>query len=93
MLIQGVADSQNVLRLLITACRCANPGDFATPMTDRRAVTVTATRAVGHFQSPGLAKHPLALGLCREHGKRVNFLGVILEKIQFDTFMAKNDRP
>lgn len=54
------------------------------------AVTVTATRAVGHFPITwDWQNHPLALGLYREHGKRVNFCGVILERIQFDTFHGK----
>jgi len=54
------------------------------------AVTVATTRAVGHFPITwDWQNHPLALGLCREHGKRLNFLGVILERIQFDTFLGK----
>ena len=54
------------------------------------AVTVATTRAVGHFPITwDWQNHPLALGLCREHGKRLNFLGVILERIQFDTFHGK----
>lgn len=54
------------------------------------AVTVTATRAVGHFPITwDWQNHPLALGLYREHGKRLNFLGIILERIQFDTFLDK----
>jgi glycine reductase len=54
------------------------------------AVTVAATRAVGHFPITwDWQNHPLALRLCREHARRLNFLGVILERIQFDTFSAK----
>jgi glycine reductase len=54
------------------------------------AITVSATRAVGHFPVTwDWQNHPLALGLCRQHGKRFNFLGVILERIQFDTFLGK----
>lgn len=54
------------------------------------AVTVAATRAVGHFPITwDWQNHPLALGLYREHGQRLNFLGVILERIQFDTFLGK----
>lgn len=54
------------------------------------AVTVATTRAVGHFPITwDWQNHPLALGLCREHGKRLNFLGLILERIQFDTFHGK----
>lgn len=54
------------------------------------AVTVAATRAVGHFPITwDWQNHPLVLGLYREHGKRLNFLGIILERIQFDTFPDK----
>ncbi len=54
------------------------------------AITVTAIRAVGHFPITwDWQNHPLALGLCRQHGKVLNFLGVILERIQFDTFLGK----
>jgi glycine reductase len=54
------------------------------------AMTVTATRAVGHFPITwDWQNHPLVLRLCRNHGRRLNFLGVILERIQFDTFPAK----
>jgi glycine reductase len=54
------------------------------------ALTVTATRAVGHFPITwDWQNHPLGLGLCREHGRRLDFLGMILEKIQFDTFHGK----
>ena len=54
------------------------------------AVTVVATRAVGHFPITwDWQNHPLTLGLYREHGQRLNFLGVILERIQFDTFLGK----
>jgi glycine reductase complex component B subunit alpha and beta len=54
------------------------------------AITVTATRAVGHFPITwDWQNHPLTLGLCRQHGKQINFLGVILERIQFDTFLGK----
>ena len=54
------------------------------------AITVTATRAVGHFPITwDWQNHPLTLGLCRQHGKVLNFFGVILERIQFDTFLGK----
>ena len=54
------------------------------------AVTVAATRAVGHFPITwDWQNHPLTMGLYRGHGKSVNFLGVILERIQFDTFLGK----
>jgi hypothetical protein len=54
------------------------------------AMTATATRAVGHFPITwDWQNHPLALGLCRQHGKQINFVGMILERIQFDTFLGK----
>jgi glycine reductase len=54
------------------------------------AVTVAVTRAVGHFPITwDWQNHPLALRLYRDHGRRLNFLGMILERIQFDTFPAK----
>ncbi len=54
------------------------------------AVAVITTRAVGHFPITwDWQNHPLVLGLYREHGKRLNFWGVILERIQFDTFQGK----
>ena len=94
VLIQGcLADSQNVhsglayygLALRESMATFAHPNELIDG-----ALTVTATRAVGHFPITwDWQNHPLALGLCREHGKRVNFLGVILEKIQFDTFHGK----
>jgi glycine reductase len=94
VLIQGcLADSQNVhsglayygLPLRESMATFAHPNELIDG-----ALTVTATRAVAHFPITwDWQNHPLALGLCREHGKRVNFLGVILEKIQFDTFHGK----
>ena len=94
VLIQGcLADSQNVhsglayygLPLRESMATFAHPNELIDG-----ALTVTATRAVGHFPITwDWQNHPLALGLCREHGKRLNFLGVILEKIQFDTFHGK----
>lgn len=54
------------------------------------AMAVCATRAVGYFPVTwDWQNHPLSLGLYREHGKRLNFIGVILERIQFDTFHGK----
>jgi glycine reductase len=55
------------------------------------AVTVNTTRAVAY--SPNTwdwQNHPLALGLYREQAAgRLNFAGVILEKISFDTVHSK----
>ncbi|HEX2229231.1 MAG TPA: glycine/sarcosine/betaine reductase component B subunit [Candidatus Binatia bacterium] len=54
------------------------------------AVAVCATRAVAYFPLTwDWQNHPLVMGLLREHGKRVDFVGVILERIQFDTFHGK----
>jgi glycine reductase len=54
------------------------------------ALCVVATRAVGYFPITwDWQNHPLSLGLYREHGRRLNFVGVILERIQFDTFHGK----
>jgi sarcosine reductase len=54
------------------------------------AISVCATRAVGYFPITwDWQNHPVLLGLNREHGKRLNFIGVILERIQFDTFHGK----
>lgn len=54
------------------------------------AIAVCTTRAVGYFPITwDWQNHPLSLGLYREHGRRLNFVGVILERIQFDTFHGK----
>ncbi|HXG52261.1 MAG TPA: glycine/sarcosine/betaine reductase component B subunit [candidate division Zixibacteria bacterium] len=54
------------------------------------AVTIAATRAVGHFPVTwDWQNHALARELYRHHGRSLNFLGVVLERIQFDTFHAK----
>jgi glycine reductase complex component B subunit alpha and beta len=54
------------------------------------AIAVCATRAVAYFPITwDWQNHPLALGLHREHGNRLNFIGMILERIQFDTFHGK----
>jgi glycine reductase complex component B subunit alpha and beta len=54
------------------------------------AMAVCATRAVGYFPLTwDWQNHPLAVGLLGEHGKRVNFVGIVLERIQFDTFHGK----
>jgi glycine reductase len=54
------------------------------------ALCVVATRAVGYFPITwDWQSHPLSLALYRDHGKRLNFIGVILERIQFDTFHGK----
>lgn len=54
------------------------------------ALCVVATRAVGYFPITwDWQNHPLSLGLYRQHGRRLNYLGVIMERIQFDTFHGK----
>ena len=54
------------------------------------AVTINATRGVGY--SPTIwdwQNHPLIFDLYREHGRRLNFIGTILEKIRFETSQGK----
>ena len=54
------------------------------------AMAVNTTRGIGY--SPIVydwQNHPLALGLCRDHGKRFNFLGIILQRIRYETFHGK----
>lgn len=54
------------------------------------AFTMYAVRSIGYFPVTwDWQNHPLVLGLYREHGKRLNFAGVILERIRFDTFHGK----
>lgn len=54
------------------------------------AVTINATRGVGY--SPTIwdwQNHPLVLGLYHEHCRRLNFVGIILERIRFETYQGK----
>ena len=54
------------------------------------AMAVNTTRGIGY--SPIVydwQNHPLVLGLCRDHGKRFNFLGIILQRIRYETFHGK----
>lgn len=54
------------------------------------AFSMYATRCLAYFPVTwDWQNHPQLLGLYREHGKRVNFLGVILARIAFDTFHGK----
>ena len=54
------------------------------------AVTVIATRGIGYFPLTwDWQNHPLMLRLCRDHGQRVNFLGIILQRIRYETFHGK----
>ncbi|MBM4260300.1 MAG: hypothetical protein FJ145_02555 [Deltaproteobacteria bacterium] len=50
----------------------------------------SATRAVGYFPITwDWQNHPLSLNLYRAHGKTLNFLGVVFERIQFEVFRNK----
>jgi glycine reductase len=54
------------------------------------ALSVNTTRCIGYFPTSwDWQNHPLVLGLYREHRKRLNFAGVILERIRFETFQGK----
>lgn len=54
------------------------------------AVSVDTTRCVGYYPTTwDWQNHPLVLNLYREHRKRLNFVGVILERIRFDTYHGK----
>jgi len=54
------------------------------------AVSVDTTRCVGYYPTTwDWQNHPLVLSLYREHKKRLNFAGVILERIRFDTYHGK----
>lgn len=54
------------------------------------AVAVNTTRGIGYFPITwDWQNHPLALSLCREHGHRLNFLGIILQRIRYETFHGK----
>ena len=54
------------------------------------AVAGNTTRAIAyHPMAFDWQNHPIALGLCRDHGRRLNFLGIILERIRYETFHGK----
>ena len=54
------------------------------------AFTMYATRCLAYFPVTwDWQNHPLLIGLYRAHRKQINFLGVILERIAFDTFHGK----
>ena len=54
------------------------------------AVGVNCTRGVCHHPTTwDWQNHPLVLGLYREHGRRLNFAGLILERIRFVTHHGK----
>lgn len=54
------------------------------------AFSMYATRCIAYFPVTwDWQNHPLLLGLYRAHRQRLNFLGVILERIRYDTFHGK----
>ena len=54
------------------------------------AFAMYATRCIAYFPVTwDWQNHPLLLGLYRAHRRQVNFLGVILERIRYDTFHGK----
>ncbi|MFQ5852986.1 MAG: glycine/sarcosine/betaine reductase component B subunit [Candidatus Binatia bacterium] len=54
------------------------------------AVTVDTTRAQAVYPTTwDWLNHPLLLGLYRERSQRLNFVGVILERIRFETHQGK----
>ena len=55
------------------------------------AVTPDTTRGIGYYPTTwDWQNHPLALGLQREHAAgRLNFVGMILERISYDTHHGK----
>lgn len=54
------------------------------------AIAVNTMRGIAYYPNTwDWQNHPVALGLYREHARRLNFLGVILERIRFETFHGK----
>jgi len=54
------------------------------------AVTGDTTRAMAPFPTTwDWQNHPLVLGLYEEHGRNLNLVGVILERIRFETHLGK----
>jgi len=54
------------------------------------AIGINTTKVVGHHPTTwDWQNHPLVLGLYRENNRRVNFAGVILERIRFETHHGK----
>ena len=54
------------------------------------AIAVNATRGIGYFPITwDWQNHPLVLGLYRDHGRRLNFGGMILQRIRYETFHGK----
>ncbi len=54
------------------------------------AMAVNTTRGIGYFPITwDWQNHPLVLGLYRDHGRRLNFVGMILQRIRYETFHGK----
>jgi sarcosine reductase len=54
------------------------------------AMAVNATRGIGYFPITwDWQNHPLMLALYRDHGRRLNFSGMILQRIRYETFHGK----
>ena len=94
VLIQGcLTDSPNVhsgvsyygLPIRDSLATLVHPNEFLDG-----AFTTYATRSIAYFPVTwDWQNHPLVLGLHRAHGSRLNFAGVILERIRYDTFHGK----
>lgn len=54
------------------------------------AVTVNTTRGIGYFPNTwDWQNHAPATELCRRHGKDLNFAGIVLQRIRFETYHGK----
>jgi sarcosine reductase len=54
------------------------------------AMAVNTTRGIGYFPITwDWQNHPLVLGLYRDHGRQLNFVGMILQRIRYETFHGK----
>src|SRR3990170_1966440 len=54
------------------------------------AMAVNTTRGIGYFPITwDWQNHPLMLALYRDHGRRLNFSGMILQRIRYETFHGK----
>ncbi len=54
------------------------------------AMAVNTTRGIGYFPITwDWQNHPMILSLYRDHGRRLNFNGMILQRIRYETFHGK----
>jgi sarcosine reductase len=54
------------------------------------AMAVNTTRGIGYFPITwDWQNHPMMLSLYRDHGRRLNFGGTILQRIRYETFHGK----